>query len=135
SPASTTRPCRHLLHLPGLSILTRPATNPVTSPAVEQQPIIHSTDPKHAQATTGLGHRKPASEEQRERVAERGLQLLTDVVHHVQVRQVAWDCFEAGTEVGVRGQHGHATAALGRVRSPSPGRPRPQLSEQIPAAQ
>ncbi|KAJ9513649.1 hypothetical protein QJQ45_015406 [Haematococcus lacustris] len=32
-----------LLHLPGLSILTRPATNPVTSPAVEQQPIIHTT--------------------------------------------------------------------------------------------
>ncbi|KAJ9529179.1 hypothetical protein QJQ45_007855 [Haematococcus lacustris] len=29
-----------LLHLPGLSILTRPATNPMTSPAVEQQPII-----------------------------------------------------------------------------------------------
>ncbi|KAJ9504664.1 hypothetical protein QJQ45_013528 [Haematococcus lacustris] len=29
-----------LLHSPGLSILTRPATNPVTSPAVEQQPII-----------------------------------------------------------------------------------------------
>ncbi|KAJ9519066.1 hypothetical protein QJQ45_003539 [Haematococcus lacustris] len=29
-----------LLHLPGLSILTRPATNPVTSPAVEQQPIM-----------------------------------------------------------------------------------------------
>ncbi|KAJ9522749.1 hypothetical protein QJQ45_019843 [Haematococcus lacustris] len=33
-----------LLHLPGLSILTRPATNPVTSPAVEQQPIIHTTE-------------------------------------------------------------------------------------------
>ncbi|KAJ9521674.1 hypothetical protein QJQ45_015266 [Haematococcus lacustris] len=33
-----------LLHLPGLSILTRPATNPVTSPAVEQQPIIHITE-------------------------------------------------------------------------------------------
>ncbi|KAJ9514071.1 hypothetical protein QJQ45_021165 [Haematococcus lacustris] len=32
-----------LLHLPGLSILTRPATNPMTSPAVEQQPIIHTT--------------------------------------------------------------------------------------------
>ncbi|KAJ9529487.1 hypothetical protein QJQ45_013825 [Haematococcus lacustris] len=32
-----------LLHLPGLSILTRPATNPVTSPAEEQQPIIHTT--------------------------------------------------------------------------------------------
>ncbi|KAJ9520880.1 hypothetical protein QJQ45_014068 [Haematococcus lacustris] len=29
-----------LLHLPGLSILTRPATNPLTSPAEEQQPII-----------------------------------------------------------------------------------------------
>ncbi|GFH05654.1 hypothetical protein HaLaN_00153, partial [Haematococcus lacustris] len=29
-----------LLHLPGLSILTRPATNPVTSPAEEQQPIM-----------------------------------------------------------------------------------------------
>ncbi|KAJ9522586.1 hypothetical protein QJQ45_019668 [Haematococcus lacustris] len=28
------------LHLPGLSILTRPATNPVTSPAKEQQPIM-----------------------------------------------------------------------------------------------
>ncbi|KAJ9528708.1 hypothetical protein QJQ45_020598 [Haematococcus lacustris] len=27
-----------LLHVPGLSILTRPATNPVTSPAEEQQP-------------------------------------------------------------------------------------------------
>ncbi|KAJ9524657.1 hypothetical protein QJQ45_024264, partial [Haematococcus lacustris] len=33
-----------LLHLPGLSILTKPATNPVTSPAVEQQPIIHTTE-------------------------------------------------------------------------------------------
>ncbi|GFH27820.1 hypothetical protein HaLaN_26202, partial [Haematococcus lacustris] len=32
-----------LLHLPGLSILTRPATNPLTSPAKEQQPIIHTT--------------------------------------------------------------------------------------------
>ncbi|KAJ9521475.1 hypothetical protein QJQ45_008859 [Haematococcus lacustris] len=29
-----------LLHLPGLSILTRPATNPLTSPAEEQQPIM-----------------------------------------------------------------------------------------------
>ncbi|GFH25069.1 hypothetical protein HaLaN_22971, partial [Haematococcus lacustris] len=29
-----------LLHLPGLSILTRPATNPATSPAEEQQPIM-----------------------------------------------------------------------------------------------
>ncbi|KAJ9526476.1 hypothetical protein QJQ45_009943 [Haematococcus lacustris] len=33
-----------LMHLPGFSILTRPATNPVTSPAVEQQPIIHTTE-------------------------------------------------------------------------------------------
>ncbi|GFH09917.1 hypothetical protein HaLaN_05146 [Haematococcus lacustris] len=28
-----------------------------------------------------------------------------DVVHHVRVRVVAWDCFEAGAEVRVRGQH------------------------------
>ncbi|KAJ9504893.1 hypothetical protein QJQ45_010965 [Haematococcus lacustris] len=32
-----------LLHLPGLSILTRPATNPLTSPAEEHQPMIHTT--------------------------------------------------------------------------------------------
>ncbi|GFH28222.1 hypothetical protein HaLaN_26676, partial [Haematococcus lacustris] len=38
-----------LLHLPGLSILTRPATNPVTSPAKEQQPIIHSTEEQDEQ--------------------------------------------------------------------------------------
>ncbi|KAJ9523961.1 hypothetical protein QJQ45_022390 [Haematococcus lacustris] len=38
-----------LLHLPGLSILTRPATNPVTSPAVEQQPIIHTTEEQDEQ--------------------------------------------------------------------------------------
>ncbi|KAJ9532544.1 hypothetical protein QJQ45_010619 [Haematococcus lacustris] len=38
-----------LLHLPGLSILTRPATNPVTSPAVEQQPIIHITEEQDEQ--------------------------------------------------------------------------------------
>ncbi|GFH26599.1 hypothetical protein HaLaN_24773, partial [Haematococcus lacustris] len=31
-----------LLHLPGLSILNRPATNPVTSPAEEQQAIMTS---------------------------------------------------------------------------------------------
>ncbi|GFH29473.1 hypothetical protein HaLaN_28133 [Haematococcus lacustris] len=33
-----------LLHLPGLSILTRPATNPVTSPAEEQQPIMSCSE-------------------------------------------------------------------------------------------
>ncbi|KAJ9528115.1 hypothetical protein QJQ45_005760 [Haematococcus lacustris] len=38
-----------LLHLPGLSILTRPATNPVASPAVEQQPIIHTTEEQDEQ--------------------------------------------------------------------------------------
>ncbi|KAJ9505704.1 hypothetical protein QJQ45_006411 [Haematococcus lacustris] len=38
-----------LLHLPGLSILTRPATNPLTSPAEEQQPIIHSTEEQDEQ--------------------------------------------------------------------------------------
>ncbi|KAJ9523623.1 hypothetical protein QJQ45_007305 [Haematococcus lacustris] len=38
-----------LLHSPGLSILTRPATNPVTSPAVEQQPIIHTTEEQDEQ--------------------------------------------------------------------------------------
>ncbi|KAJ9523335.1 hypothetical protein QJQ45_005380 [Haematococcus lacustris] len=38
-----------LLHLPGLAILTRPATNPVTSPAVEQQPIIHTTEEQDEQ--------------------------------------------------------------------------------------
>ncbi|KAJ9515269.1 hypothetical protein QJQ45_002403 [Haematococcus lacustris] len=38
-----------LMHLPGLSILTRPATNPVTSPAVEQQPIIHTTEEQDEQ--------------------------------------------------------------------------------------
>ncbi|KAJ9506533.1 hypothetical protein QJQ45_019591 [Haematococcus lacustris] len=38
-----------LLHLPGLSILTRPATNPVTSPAKEQQPIIHTTEEQDEQ--------------------------------------------------------------------------------------
>ncbi|GFH06778.1 hypothetical protein HaLaN_01470 [Haematococcus lacustris] len=38
-----------LLHLPGLSILTRPATNPVTSPAVEQQPIIHTNEEQDEQ--------------------------------------------------------------------------------------
>ncbi|KAJ9507079.1 hypothetical protein QJQ45_004710 [Haematococcus lacustris] len=38
-----------LLHLPGLSILTRPATNPVTSPAEEQQPIIHTTEERDEQ--------------------------------------------------------------------------------------
>ncbi|KAJ9508705.1 hypothetical protein QJQ45_027978, partial [Haematococcus lacustris] len=37
------------LHLPGLSILTRPATNPVTSPAKEQQPIIHTTEEQDEQ--------------------------------------------------------------------------------------
>ncbi|KAJ9515403.1 hypothetical protein QJQ45_016405 [Haematococcus lacustris] len=37
------------MHLPGLSILTRPATNPVTSPAVEQQPIIHTTEEQDEQ--------------------------------------------------------------------------------------
>ncbi|KAJ9517362.1 hypothetical protein QJQ45_016734, partial [Haematococcus lacustris] len=37
------------LHLPGLSILTRPATNPVTSPAKEQQPIIHTTEDQDEQ--------------------------------------------------------------------------------------
>ncbi|KAJ9514477.1 hypothetical protein QJQ45_016216 [Haematococcus lacustris] len=35
--------------LPALSILTRPATNPVTSPAVEQQPIIHTTEEQDEQ--------------------------------------------------------------------------------------
>ncbi|GFH19475.1 dimer_Tnp_hAT domain-containing protein [Haematococcus lacustris] len=34
-----------LLHLPGLPIRTRPATNPVTSPAVEQQPIMYRHKP------------------------------------------------------------------------------------------
>ncbi|KAJ9509223.1 hypothetical protein QJQ45_001495 [Haematococcus lacustris] len=38
-----------LLHLPGLTILTRPATNPVTSPAEEQQPIIHTTEEQDEQ--------------------------------------------------------------------------------------
>ncbi|KAJ9530902.1 hypothetical protein QJQ45_028809, partial [Haematococcus lacustris] len=38
-----------LLHLPGLSILTRPATNPVTSPAEAQQPIIHTTEEQDEQ--------------------------------------------------------------------------------------
>ncbi|GFH06072.1 hypothetical protein HaLaN_00641 [Haematococcus lacustris] len=38
-----------LLHLPGLSILTRPATNHVTSPAEEQQPIIHTTEEQDEQ--------------------------------------------------------------------------------------
>ncbi|KAJ9520716.1 hypothetical protein QJQ45_007582 [Haematococcus lacustris] len=38
-----------LPHSPGLSILTRPATNPVTSPAVEQQPIIHTTQEQDEQ--------------------------------------------------------------------------------------
>ncbi|KAJ9506758.1 hypothetical protein QJQ45_020240, partial [Haematococcus lacustris] len=38
-----------LLHLPGLSILTRPATNLVTSPAEEQQPIIHTTEEQDEQ--------------------------------------------------------------------------------------
>ncbi|KAJ9520627.1 hypothetical protein QJQ45_007486 [Haematococcus lacustris] len=38
-----------LLHLPGLSILTRPATNPLTSPAEEQQPIIHTTEEQDEQ--------------------------------------------------------------------------------------
>ncbi|KAJ9533920.1 hypothetical protein QJQ45_027014, partial [Haematococcus lacustris] len=38
-----------LLHLPGLSILTRPATNLVTSPAEEQQPIIHTTEEQDQQ--------------------------------------------------------------------------------------
>ncbi|KAJ9530384.1 hypothetical protein QJQ45_000757 [Haematococcus lacustris] len=38
-----------LLHLPGLSILTRPATNPLTSPAEEQQPIIHTTEEQDQQ--------------------------------------------------------------------------------------
>ncbi|KAJ9523530.1 hypothetical protein QJQ45_007190 [Haematococcus lacustris] len=37
------------LHLQGLSILTRPATNPVTSPAKEQQPIIHTTEEQDEQ--------------------------------------------------------------------------------------
>ncbi|KAJ9515731.1 hypothetical protein QJQ45_002623 [Haematococcus lacustris] len=49
-PGPAHAPCPHhhpsqsqlqgLLHLPGLSILTRPATNPLTSPAEEQQPIM-----------------------------------------------------------------------------------------------
>ncbi|KAJ9510583.1 hypothetical protein QJQ45_027432 [Haematococcus lacustris] len=38
-----------LLHLPGLTILTRPAINPVTSPAEEQQPIIHTTEEQDEQ--------------------------------------------------------------------------------------
>ncbi|KAJ9519178.1 hypothetical protein QJQ45_007735 [Haematococcus lacustris] len=38
-----------LLHLPGLSILTRPATKPVTSPAEAQQPIIHITEEQDEQ--------------------------------------------------------------------------------------
>ncbi|GFH06143.1 hypothetical protein HaLaN_00722, partial [Haematococcus lacustris] len=38
-----------LMHLPGLSILTRPATKPVTSPAEEQQPIIHTTEEQDEQ--------------------------------------------------------------------------------------
>ncbi|KAJ9521630.1 hypothetical protein QJQ45_008982 [Haematococcus lacustris] len=42
-----------LLHLPGLSILTRPATNPLTSPAEEQQPII-KTQPLSATAMRQL---------------------------------------------------------------------------------
>ncbi|KAJ9514501.1 hypothetical protein QJQ45_016240, partial [Haematococcus lacustris] len=38
-----------LLHLPGLSILTRPATNPLTSPAEAQQPILHTTEEQDEQ--------------------------------------------------------------------------------------
>ncbi|KAJ9505846.1 hypothetical protein QJQ45_010644 [Haematococcus lacustris] len=38
-----------LLHLPGLSILTRPATDLVTPLAEEQQPIIHTTEEQDEQ--------------------------------------------------------------------------------------
>ncbi|GFH09345.1 hypothetical protein HaLaN_04461, partial [Haematococcus lacustris] len=48
-PASSS-PCPGALHPhQGLSILTRPATNPVTSPAVEQQPIRHTTEEQDEQ--------------------------------------------------------------------------------------
>ncbi|KAJ9522828.1 hypothetical protein QJQ45_023614, partial [Haematococcus lacustris] len=61
-----------LLHLPGLSILTRPATNPVTSPAKEQQPIIHSTEEQDEQTMP------PSMPKQQQDWATARLQLQPD---------------------------------------------------------
>ncbi|KAJ9519819.1 hypothetical protein QJQ45_013483 [Haematococcus lacustris] len=61
-----------LLHSPGLSILTRPATNPVTSPAVEQQPIIHTTEEQDEQTVP------PSMPKQQQDWATARLQLQPD---------------------------------------------------------
>ncbi|KAJ9529158.1 hypothetical protein QJQ45_007833 [Haematococcus lacustris] len=61
-----------LLHSPGLSILTRPATNPVTSRAVEQQPIIHTTEEQDEQTMP------PSMPKQQQDWATARVQLLMD---------------------------------------------------------
>ncbi|GFH05548.1 hypothetical protein HaLaN_00028 [Haematococcus lacustris] len=65
----------------------------------------------------------PASEEQREHVAESCLKLLPDVVHHVAIRGVARVAARRARRSGCAANTA-ATAALGRVFAPFPGKPR-----------
>ncbi|KAJ9513061.1 hypothetical protein QJQ45_029454 [Haematococcus lacustris] len=112
-----------LLHLPGLSILTRPATNPVTSPAEEQQSIIHTTEeqdeqtPKHAQATAGLGHRKPDGKVMLQlstlQDAEVQLGRLEFALHHIMQPRLQLQPDADGSVMLTVRQYGKPPSAVG----------------------
>ncbi|KAJ9523470.1 hypothetical protein QJQ45_007165 [Haematococcus lacustris] len=68
-----------LLHLPGLSILTRRATNPVTSPAVEQQPIIHTTEEQDKQTMP------PSMPKQQQDWATASIEIMSEHWHAAQI--------------------------------------------------
>ncbi|KAJ9511096.1 hypothetical protein QJQ45_013154 [Haematococcus lacustris] len=68
-----------LMHLPGLSILTRPATNPVTSPAVEQQPIIHTTEEQDEQTMP------PSMPKQQQDWATASVEIMSEHWHAQQI--------------------------------------------------
>ncbi|KAJ9511439.1 hypothetical protein QJQ45_029900 [Haematococcus lacustris] len=67
------------LHLPGLSILTRPATNPVTSPAKEQQPIIHTTEEQDEQTMP------PSMPKQLQDRATASIEIMSEHWHAQQI--------------------------------------------------
>ncbi|KAJ9518992.1 hypothetical protein QJQ45_026326, partial [Haematococcus lacustris] len=68
-----------LLHLPGLSILTRPATNPLTSPAEEQQPIIHTTVEQDEQTMP------PSMPKQQQDWATASVDIMSEHWHAAQI--------------------------------------------------